>query len=81
MKPQLVSLPDDPGDLGNRSQPLVDFWNALRISGDSGATTWEELEKLEHEVTDCLAGQMPDVERAESLTARAMLLIAGCSDS
>lgn len=81
MKAQLVSLPDDPGDQGNRLQQIVDFWNALRISGDSGATTWEELEKLEHEVTDCLTRQSPDVDGAESLTGRAMLLLAGCSES
>jgi hypothetical protein len=80
MRAQLKPLSDDPGDESDRLRQVVDWWNALRICGDSGAATWEEIERLEREVTDCLAKQSPDVNRAESLTAYAMLLIAGCSD-
>lgn len=76
----LVSLPDDPGGVSDRILLIVDFWNAVRVCGDPGATTWEELETIEREVTSCLARQIPDVEKAESLTARAMRLIAGCSE-
>lgn len=81
MRAQLVSLPDEPEDLSNRIQQIVGFWNGLRVCGESGAATWEELERLEHEVTDCLAAELPDVDRAESLTACAMLRVAGCSES
>jgi hypothetical protein len=54
---------------------FVDFWNDLRTTDDTGRTTWEVLEPLEREVTECL--YRGDVGRAESLTAKAMLLIAG----
>lgn len=81
MKTQFASWPDNPGSEGERLQLVVDWWNSLRDCGESGATTWEELEKLEQEVTECLARDEPDIEQAESLTAKAILLIAGCTES
>lgn len=56
---------------------IVEFWNALRINDDPGSTNWEVLENLECQVTGCLAVQPPDVDRAERLTANAMLLMTG----
>jgi len=58
-----------------RAEYLVDFWNQLRISDDTGMSSWEELGPLERSVTDCLARS--DLAEAESMTAKAMLLIAG----
>lgn len=56
---------------------ISDFWNELRTCGDPGATNWEALESLENEVTECLYLSPPDLVRADSLTAKAALLIGG----
>jgi hypothetical protein len=75
-----VSLPDDPRTYEARLQQIVIFWNKLRTSGETGETTWEVLEPLEQQVTECLESDPPDIRRAESLTAKAAFLIEGCSD-
>jgi hypothetical protein len=81
MDERIVSLPDDSGEGGDAQiRRLVEFWNLLRLSESTGATSWEELELLEHEVTDCLAKHPPDVKRADAVTAHAFWLIAGCSE-
>ena len=80
MKAQLVPSSGDPFALEARIQRIVDWWHDLHEGGDSGAATWEELERIEQEVTGCLDRRSLDVDRAESVTAYAMLLIAGCSD-
>lgn len=77
MKMQLVSLPDEPPSEGFRTQLITEFWGHLHDGADSGAATWEELDRLEQEVTGCLAQKPPDILSAESLTAYAMLLISG----
>lgn len=77
MSVKLGSLPDGPGTPAESRQLLVDWWSALRVCGDSGATTWEVLDGLEREVTECLALPTPDLVQAKSLTAMAMHLIAG----
>lgn len=56
------------------------FWNELHTCGQPGATTWEVLESLENEVTECLYRNPPDIGLAESLTAQAAALIAGFID-
>lgn len=70
-----------PGDscdsLENRIRRIAEFWSQLRICEELGATTWRALEPIERLVTDCLYKQPPDIGRAESLTALAMLMIAG----
>ena len=77
---QLDLSPDEADTAEVRIRLMVDWWNDLRVCDDSGATTWEELDKLEREVTDCLAKKPLDVNRVEALTAYAMLLIAGCTE-
>ena len=77
---QLDLSPDEADTAEVRIRLMVDWWNDLRVCDDSGATTWEELDGLEREVTDCLAKKPPDANRAEALTAYAMLLIAGCTE-
>jgi hypothetical protein len=59
---------------------LVEFWNQVRSCDEQGQTSWETLEMLEREVTECLAQQPPDIDRAQSVTAKAMLLITGQYD-
>lgn len=81
MKIVFVELsPDDPQATDARRQQLIEFWNELRTCGHSGATTWEVLDALENEVTGCLYRSPPDIDRAESLTAQAALLIAGFTE-
>jgi hypothetical protein len=72
--------PEDPQDEARR-QEIINFWNVLRTCGDPGATTWEVLDPLELQVTECLDRKPPDVRGAESGTALAFLLITGCSDT
>lgn len=72
--------PDDPQVDEARIWEIVNFWNGLRTCGESGATTWEVLESLEHQVTECLCDDPPNIRGAESLTAQAALLIAGFTD-
>jgi hypothetical protein len=75
------SLPEEPEPQELRLQRIIDFWNPLRVSGDTGATTWDVLGPLERQVTEYLDSASPDIQRAESLTAQAGLLIEGCCDS
>ncbi len=72
--------PDDVSAVEPRIRRIVDFWNELDCSGESGATTWEVLEELRLEVTECLSRDPPDIDLAESLTARAMHSIAGAEN-
>ena len=68
---------DNPDSVEQRIRLVVDFWNQLDCCGESGATTWGVLEELRLEVTECLDRGPPDLNKAESLTAYAMLLVTG----
>jgi hypothetical protein len=72
--------PEDPLIRERRIRQLTEFWNCLRVEGDSGATTWEVLERLERSVTDSLYRLPPDLDAAESATAQAMFIMAGGYD-
>lgn len=69
--------PDDPDSSGERIRQIAEFWNQLDVCDDPGKTTWGVLDGLKREVTDCLYRKPPDLNKAESLTAYAMLLMAG----
>ena len=70
------------GSDDDRIRPLVEFWSVLRVCEETGRTSWETLESLERQVTECLVrGTASDLLHAESLTARAQLLIAGLIES
>jgi hypothetical protein len=60
-----------------RLMRIADFWSMLHISGETGATDWATLDEIEREVTDAMYASPPDIDRAESLTAKALLLISG----
>jgi hypothetical protein len=64
----------------SRIQPMVEFWNGLRVSNDPGSTTWEALEQLERQVTECLYSSQAELHEAERLTAQAMFLMTGQSE-
>lgn len=60
---------------------IADWWSQLRIGNDSGTTTWKVLDSLERQVMGCLTRDPPDLPKAESLTAKAaLLMIGGCND-
>lgn len=68
-----------PGKL-QRVQAVSSFWNEYAVCDDPGGTTREVLRELQQDVTDCLYRQPPDIEKAEGLTARAIMLMSGWSD-
>lgn len=69
-----------PGDAerrgGSRARRIAEFWNSLRID-ELDAAIWEVLEPIERQVTECLDRSPPRIAVAESLTAQAMVLLAG----
>jgi hypothetical protein len=57
----------------HRIRLIAEWWGRLRFCDDPGGTTWEVLDALERQVTECLGRASPDVDRAEQLTAEAAL--------
>jgi hypothetical protein len=70
---------DDREGLSRDDRPMLisDAWSQICISGETGATDRATLDEIEREVTDALYGPTPDLDRAESLTFKAFLLISG----
>ena len=72
-----------PGDfhdsIDERIRRIAEFWNKSRVCDELGATNWRALEPIERQVTECLYKKPPDVGRAESLTALALLILDGRS--
>ena len=61
-----------------RIRQIVEFWNSLRVCDETGQTSWEVLEPLEREVTECLRqNDSSGIDQAESKTALAQILILG----
>ena len=60
-----------------RRQAIVDWWTELSMSGDAGCTSWGVLDAIQAQVTAALTLSPPDIDKAEHLTARAMLLWSG----
>lgn len=56
---------------------IVAFWNELRVTEDIGVTSWEVLETIEREVTECLNHAPPDIGRAMTLTLGAQFMVVG----
>lgn len=74
--------PEEPQDRDARLASIVEYWTGIWECEDSGGTTWDVLEELERQVTDCLArhraeGRRSYLEAAEWLTAKAEFLRAG----
>jgi hypothetical protein len=65
----------------DRLRILPHIWSEIHISGYTGATAWVVLEEIERGVTDAMNQDPPDIDRAESLTFRALHLITGNIDS
>ena len=50
----------------------------MEPDGETGAANREDLDMLRQQVTECLMRDPPDMRTADSITARAALMIAGC---
>jgi len=71
------ALPEEPTEYERKHRLIIEFWAALYDEGDAGAATWEALDRLRDRVTTALRMRSPDIRLAESLTARAAMLITG----
>jgi hypothetical protein len=70
----------EPLSVEERVDLLKKIWHGWSMSGDAGATTWDVLEAIQAQVTDCLyfgSKRLDYLEMAESLTAKAFGLMAG----
>ncbi len=81
MDPPRKLLPDELTQPERQSRLMIEFWTALDNEGDAGATTWEALDRLRDRVTTALRKRPPDISLADSLTAKAALLISGYRES
>jgi hypothetical protein len=73
--------PEYPPDHTERWKAIAAFWNAVSSADDPGETTWEVLEDLQRQVTECRMRVPPDIGWAEALTALAALKLTGQVDS
>ena len=60
-----------------RLQALIEWWTQVETGGDCGMTSWEVLVPFKDRVTACLGHSPPNLDEAESQTAKALMLIAG----
>ena len=63
-----------------RTRLLGELWNEIHVNGEFGAADQVAVEEIERTVTDELSKRVPNIDRAESLTFRALHLIAGNID-
>jgi hypothetical protein len=61
--------------LERRRQCLIEAWNQLDLEEDFGAADRGVIMSLRARVTEALAKSPPDIELADSITARAFLII------
>jgi hypothetical protein len=69
-----------PSDARERAKRIATLWNVIDSNNDIGGANPEVLERLRHEVSDCLYQVPPEIVRAEELTAQVLLLISGCGE-
>lgn len=81
MHPRRKLLPEISQEYQRRYKLIQEFWTALYNGGDSGAATWESLDRICDRVTTALRRRPPDICLAERLTAKAALLINGFGKS
>lgn len=80
MNTHCTELPLENSKINEERPKIIEFWSALHICEDPGETTWEVLDPLERQVTEYLDNDPPNIQMAVSLTAKAALLIDGCSN-
>ncbi len=71
---------DEPPSDNERIANLHFFWRALLHGKSPGSTSWEVLEHLYYLAERSLAEDPPDIDQAESLTARALRKMAGIEE-
>jgi hypothetical protein len=70
--------PEELSERERKRRLVFEFWTDLYNEGDAGAATWEALDRLRDKVTAALSRRPPNVGLAESLTAKAaMMMISG----
>jgi hypothetical protein len=69
--------PGCPSKIDGWLHHVIEFWNSLSCLDSPGETTWEVLEVLKNQVSDCLCRHPINRQRVESLTAKAALLMTG----
>lgn len=67
----------EPPSNEERISNLKSCWRAILHGRSPGSTSWEVLEHLYYLAERSLAADPPDVDQAESLTARALCEMAG----
>jgi len=66
-----------PDDRKRRLESIIDFWNGVSCLEAAGETTWGVVEEIQAQVSNCLSREPIDLKTAESLTAKAGLLMSG----
>jgi hypothetical protein len=77
---QSVSVELSPAEAEHQTElieAVKQFWIDLEMSGEAGATTWDELDPIRDRVTWALATNPPDVSSAVQQSFRAKILISG----
>ena len=74
MKRHTEMLPECPPPQTRRYR-IIRWWMDLEMCGDAGGTTWEVLDPLRDRVTEYLS--FDNIPMADSLTAKALLLVQG----
>ena len=74
-------LPDQLARSEWRARLVTEFWTSLYSDGEAGATNWEALDRLRDRVRTALRKRPPDLCLAESLTAKAAILLTNHHDT
>lgn len=69
----------DEESLKQRKALTIQFWSELRISDETGQTSWNELEPMELEAADLVQEPLTELNVlcSEGLVAKALGLIVG----
>lgn len=72
------TLSASPDDWRNdpKAKRIAEIWNGLQFE-ELDAALWEVLDPIQRQVADCLSRRPVRLSEAESLTAQAMLMLAG----
>lgn len=61
-----------------RLRLIAAFWNDYSTADAPGAATREVLDQIQRQTAECLCQSPPNLDEAERLIAKALLLISGC---
>ena len=78
MKEKRCGLSPEDRERINRA---ISFWNEYGVHQESGAATWEVIDEVQRKVTECLYAAEIEAHAIESLTAKAMMLMQGWTET